>query len=229
MATFVLVHGHYLGVWAWEDVVSRLEAAGHRAIAASLTGMGERTAEASLDTGLRTHVDDVAGLLTRGEFRDVVLVGHSYAGLIIAGVAACVGDRVRTLVYLDAVVPRHGQRLLDFLPTSEDALASSADHRGLIPSVDPRVAGLAGNDAVRAERLFTPVPLGTFTQRLDAPGDPAWAGRSHYILCRQFPFGAPIAEALRGKHGWTVSELDAGHLPMISHPGELTELLLQAV
>jgi pimeloyl-ACP methyl ester carboxylesterase len=229
MATFVLVHGHYLGVWAWEDVVSRLEAAGHRAIAASLTGMGERTTEASPDTGLRSHIDDVAGLFEHGELRDVVLVGHSYAGLIIAGVAARVGVRVRTLVYLDAVVPRHGQRLLDFLPTSEDAITGSADHRGLIPAVDPQVAGLAGEDAVRAERLFTPVPLGTFTQRLDAPGDPAWARPSHYILCRRFPFGAPIAEALRGTHGWTVSELDAGHLPMITNSGELTQLLLQAV
>lgn len=225
MATFVLVHGHYLGVWAWDQVIARLRADGHEAFAASLEGMGERSGEATLQTGLSRHVADVVRLLERHDLDKVVLVGHSYAGMVIAGVAARVGKRIRSLVFVDAVVARHGQRLIDFFPGAAEIIAASADEHGVVPPADARTAGLTGDDAERANARFTGVPLGTFTQALDAPGDPAFRMSRSYIACIRCELLGPTAERLRAESGWKVRDLDAGHLPMISHAAELTALL----
>jgi pimeloyl-ACP methyl ester carboxylesterase len=229
VATFVLVHGHYLGEWAWDEVVARLRADGHDAIAASLEGMGERSAEATPETGLSRHVADVAQLLERHDLDDVVLVGHSYAGMIIAGVVARVGTRIRSLVFVDGVVARHGQRLIEFFPGAGEAIVSSAGERGLIPPADARTAGLTGDDADRANARFTGVPLGTFTEALDAPGDPAYRMPRSYIACLRCELLGPTAERVRAESGWTFLELDAGHLPMISHAAELAALLEESI
>ena len=229
MATFVLVHGHYLGAWAWDEVVARLTADGHDALAASLEGMGERSAEATAETGLSRHVEDVVQLLKRHDLDDVVLVGHSYGGMIIAGVAARVGKRIRSLVFVDGVVARHGQRLIDFFPGAGEAIVASAGERGLIPPADARTAGLTGEDAERANARFTGVPVGTFTEALDAPGDPAYRMSRSYIACVRCELLGPTAERVRAEGGWNVRELDAGHLPMISHATELAVLLEESV
>lgn len=229
MATFVLVHGHYLGAWAWDDVARRLRANGHDVFPAMLEGMGERAAEATPETGLPRHIRDVVQLLERHDLRDIVLVGHSYGGMIIEGVAATAGDRIGHLVFLDAMVARHGQRLLDFFPEHADAIVASAGERGLIPPADARTAGLDGDEAARANARFTGVPLGAFTQALDAPGDPALAMRRIYIACVRCLITAPIAQRLRAEPGWDFRELDSGHLPMISHPREVAELLEESL
>ena len=88
MATYVLVHGAWHGGWCWRDVAGSLRAAGHQVLTPTLTGLGERASELRPDVGLRTHVDDVVELLRGGDLRDVVLVGHSYSGLVVGGAAA---------------------------------------------------------------------------------------------------------------------------------------------
>lgn len=225
MATFVLIHGHYLGAWAWDEVGALLESAGHEAIALCLAGMGERASEADATTGLRRHTEETAELLERRQLRDVVLVGHSYAGLVIAGVAARQPERIARIVFLDAMVARDGQCLFDLLPGAEHAIRAAAVTSGVLPPADPRSVGLTGETAKRAQARFTSVPLATFTERLDAPGDPAWQIPRTYIKCRGFALTDPIAEELRLERGWTVRELDTGHLPMLTHPELLARCL----
>lgn len=103
---FVLVHGAFHGAWCWERVRTLLEQAGRDVVTPTLTGLGERAGELSPDIGLSTHVDDVVQVLEQGDLRDVVLVGHSYAGMILPAVAVRAADRLARLVFLDAFVPR---------------------------------------------------------------------------------------------------------------------------
>src|SRR5687768_18527221 len=113
MVTFVIVHGAWSGAHAWRWVRPLLRAAGHDVVTPSLTGLGERAHLATPDTNLDTHVADIAAVLHYEDLHDVVLVGHSYGGMVITGVADRAIDRVGKLVYLDAANPRNGQSLLD--------------------------------------------------------------------------------------------------------------------
>src|SRR6266511_4363097 len=109
MAVFVLVHGGFHGGWCWRRVAALLRAAGHEVYTPTLTGLGERAHLATPDIGLDTHIRDVLGVLAFEDLRDVVLVGHSMAGMVVTGVAERAPDRLAHLVYLDASVPRDGE------------------------------------------------------------------------------------------------------------------------
>ncbi len=121
MATYVLVHGACHGGWCWRRVAELLRAAGHEVFAPTLTGLGDRAHLAHRGIDLDTHIQDVAAVLTYEELREVVLVGHSYAGLVITGVAERAANRLAQLVYLDAAVPRDGEAGLDLFAPEEVA------------------------------------------------------------------------------------------------------------
>src|SRR5262245_30690572 len=116
MTSLVLVHGGWEAGWCWRKVVPLLRDAGHEVFAPTLTGLGERKHLASPEVGLDTHVQDIVGVLESEELDEVILVGHSYGGMVIAGVAERVPERLAQLVYLDAFVPEDGQSTLDLLP-----------------------------------------------------------------------------------------------------------------
>ncbi|MBV9253581.1 MAG: alpha/beta fold hydrolase, partial [Actinobacteria bacterium] len=116
MATFVLVHGAWHGGWCWRKLTPLLRAAGHEVFTPTLTGLGERSHLGHPDVGLATHVGDVAQVLWYEDLSNVVLVGHSYGGLVIGGVADQAPGRLKHLVYLDAFVPEHGRSMLDLGP-----------------------------------------------------------------------------------------------------------------
>jgi pimeloyl-ACP methyl ester carboxylesterase len=116
MATFVLVHGGWHGGWCWQKVIPFLEAAGHEAYAPTLTGLAERASELSPDVGLDTHIQDIAGLLEEKNLHGVILVGHSYGGMVITGVVDQVPERIAHLVYFDTFVPRDGESMVDVSP-----------------------------------------------------------------------------------------------------------------
>ena len=115
MATFVLVHGGWHGGWCWQKVIPFLEAAGHEVYAPTLTGLAERASELSPDVGLDTHIQDIVGLLQEKNLHGVILVGHSYGGMVITGVADRLPGRLAHLVYLDALVPQNGDAALIWL------------------------------------------------------------------------------------------------------------------
>ena len=114
MATFVVVHGTWAGSWAWMRVADRLVARGHHVFVPTLSGLGERSHLAGSSINLTTHIDDVVNEIRWKNLDDLVLVGHSYGGFVIAGAAEKIGERVRSIVYVDAFIPNDGQPL----PTS---------------------------------------------------------------------------------------------------------------
>src|SRR5262249_21093481 len=114
--TFVLVHGAFHGGWCWSRVAEPLRAAGHRVFTPTLTGLGERSSSINPSIELNTFTDDVAQVLEFEELTDVILVGHSFAGWPISGVADRMPDRLRHLVYLDAAIPKSGVSVFDEIP-----------------------------------------------------------------------------------------------------------------
>jgi pimeloyl-ACP methyl ester carboxylesterase len=111
--TYVLVHGAYHGGWCWRDVADILRAQGHAVFTPTLSGLGERAHQLALGPGLDAMIEDVVQVIECEELRDVVLVGHSFSGLVISGVADRIKDRIRHLVYLDALVLPGGTAVLD--------------------------------------------------------------------------------------------------------------------
>ena len=122
MSTYLLVHGAWHSGRCWDRVVPMLEAAGHRVIAPSLTGYGDTAHLLGPEVGLDTHVADVVSLIEHEDLTEVVLVGHSYAGLVISSVANAVPDRIAHLVYLDAMVPQDGETAVDVMPANQHAI-----------------------------------------------------------------------------------------------------------
>lgn len=228
-STFVLVHGAWHGGWCWSRLAPLLQAAGHRALAVTLTGLGDRAHLSSPAIDLDTHVTDVASMLEMDDLDDVVLVGHSYGGMVISGAAERAWKRIRRLVYLDALVPAHGQSGFDLnSPQFRDKLEREARENGDGYKIMPMVDILGITDAADLEWVrarLRPQPIGTFRQPVDAP---TFASRipSTFIMCKQFGFAA-TAERCRNS-GWPVLAIDCGHDAMIVRPRELSEMLVGA-
>ena len=121
MANFVLVHGAWVGGWCWRSNAQALRRAGHEVYTPTLTGLGERSHLLSPSINLDTHVTDILNVFQHEELSDVVLVGHSYGGMVVTGVADVLPDNIKSLVYLDAFVPENGQSLLSLLPSGGPA------------------------------------------------------------------------------------------------------------
>ena len=126
MATYVLVHGGGHGGWCWQRLAPLLRAEGHDVHTPTLTGLGERSHLVRPETDLDTHVTDVAAVLEYEDLTDVILVGHSYGGMVITGTADRVPDRIAQIVYLDAASPRDGQSLVDVAPALMDFARSDS-------------------------------------------------------------------------------------------------------
>jgi pimeloyl-ACP methyl ester carboxylesterase len=116
MATLVLVPGTTAGGWVWKDVTRRLREAGHEVYTPTLTGLGERAHLLTHEVGLTTHVTDIVNVLRYEALHEVILVGHSYAGMVITGVADQVPERIKALIYFDAAVPENGEAMVDSMP-----------------------------------------------------------------------------------------------------------------
>jgi len=115
MATYLICHGAWSGGWSWKKMRPLLRAAGHEVLTPSYTGLGERAHLAHPLVDLETHIEDILAVIATEDLRDIILVGHSYGGMVATGVADRVPDRVRHLVYLDAFVPADGQSLQDLV------------------------------------------------------------------------------------------------------------------
>ena len=116
MANFVLVHGAWHGGWCWVRVAESLTSAGHKVLTPTLTGLGDRAHLGDRDTNLDTHITDVISAIEAEELNEVVLCGHSYGGIVITGAADLIFEKLSSIVFLDAFIPRHGQSMQDLLP-----------------------------------------------------------------------------------------------------------------
>jgi pimeloyl-ACP methyl ester carboxylesterase len=232
MTDFVLVAGAWHGAWCWQRVLPGLWLAGHRAFAVTLSGVGERAHELRPAITLATHIADVAAVIEAEELRGAVLVGHSYAGMVITGVADRVDtDRLRRLVYLDAVVPEPGECWSSqHNDETKAARRQSIAAHGVIAPPDPAVFGLSGADHAWVARRMTPHPGGVYDAPLqfDAARVRRWP--RNFVDCTA-PALATIAvmrRRVRAEPGWQVSEIATGHDVMVSAPQPLLETLLAA-
>jgi pimeloyl-ACP methyl ester carboxylesterase len=235
MATYVLVHGGGHGGWCYAKVKRLLEADGHVVFAPTLTGLAERSRSLSPQVDLDHHVDDVAQLLHYWDLTDVVLVGHSYGGMVITGAADRVPDRVGKLVYLDAANPRNGQSLVDIAgPVIEMARPSGkvVDGMELVLLPAPGAAAFYGvedpDDARWMDERLTAHPWRCFEQELELRNEAAlWAIPQFHIVCTStLATRDPelVAAARADDRLWHV---DTGHDLMITEPHFVAHTLQQ--
>lgn len=234
MGTFVLVHGSHCGAWVWQKVTPLLREVGHEVYTPTLTGLADRSHLVPCAVNLTTHITDVINLLHYEDLAEVVLVGNSYSGMVITGVAAGVPERIKRLVYLDAYIPDDGQSEADLLPAPVRATreAEAAGHGGLIEPFPPAIFGITNPQLENwIKARLTPHPWGTYAEPVPA-GNAKSAGLPRtYIHCTRYPETTPrlfdhFAHKARSA-GWEVLELAATHLAMLTEPRELAELLLR--
>ena len=225
-ATFVLVHGAWHGGWCWKKVTPLLRAAGHEVLTPTLTGLGERAHLLGPHVDLGTHVQDVAAVLEYEDLNNVVLVGHSYGGMVIAGAAEKAGARLAHLVYLDAFLPEAGKALKDYAP-----LPPTRDDGWRVPPLGP--PGAFGVTDERDVAWMTPRlgdhPHKTFTQPAQLAAGRISPSSQTFILCTKAPFFVEAGERAK-RRGFRYRELlSAGHDAMVTKPAELVRMLLEVV
>ncbi len=223
MSTFVLVHGSWHGGWCWKKLMPKLVEQGHVCVAPTLSGMGERFHIASRGMGLSVHIQDIINLLEFEDLNDAILVGHSYSGMVITGVAER-SSRVNKLVYFDAIVPEHGQSMFSLMSGLEDQFNRSVDARGMVPSWKPEDFGVTDPRDIQWMRSrLKPMPILTHQEKLDAPKMKAKKLPRYFVHCTQFGLGE-FAEKIR-REGGMVFDLDTGHDAMITEPEKLSSIL----
>jgi pimeloyl-ACP methyl ester carboxylesterase len=235
MTTFVLVHGAWHGGWKWRFVAPILRRAGHEVFTPTLTGLGERAHLARPGIDLDLHVQDVVAVLEMEDLRDVVLLGHSYGGMVITGVAERAPERIRRLVYLDAFVPENGKCLLDYVEQAvPERAAAFRKEGGQLGSVTPPPLSLWG--LVRPEHLAfarqreNAHSFHCFTQPVRLANPQARALPKTFIYCSSPATGSfdGFAAKYRSDPTWRFHELATGHDAMILVPEELAAILLQS-
>lgn len=228
MTDFVLVHGGWHGGWCWRDLAALLRARGHRVYAPSLTGLAERRHLIDAVTGPDTHVEDIVQLIEWEALRDITLVGHSYGGTIVTGVASRLPERTARLVYLDAMVPEISNESAANLSSPERAAEVAAakrpdghtDPTGFERWVSPERIGWL-------KRMATPQPGTCFGKGVTLNGRQHEVPRKDYIICTRHkpsPFWR-FFDKYRSNPDWRTHRLDCLHDAMIEMPEELAAIL----
>jgi len=230
VSAYVLVHGAWGGAWIWRRVIGPLRAAGHEVHAVTLTGDGERAHLRRPDISLADHIADVLGLIEAEELSDIVLVGHSYGGMVITGAADALGARVRQLVYVDAMVPVPGEGWGQGHPPEivKARMALAAQHDNALPPPDPKDFQIGGADRDWLLRRQVPHPFGMYRVPLHFDGA-RWAAMPRlFIDCNApaYPTIDAMRVRVRQQPGWRVVEMATGHFPMVTMPAELMAHLL---
>jgi pimeloyl-ACP methyl ester carboxylesterase len=218
--TYVIVHGAWGGGWDWIAVDSMLTAHGNHVVRATLTGLGERHHLASPNIDLHTHIDDVVNTILWNDLRDVVLVGHSYGGMVITGVVDRIPERIKRVVYLDAILPDSGESLLSIPDTNRANFIKSATRDGFIVPTWVQDTTVVPRDVPQSLRTFTDTLKLVNPARLKVPAT--------YVLTYEpqvtpDPF-QPFADRA-AKRGWPVIKMVSDHLPERTHRTELVALL----
>jgi pimeloyl-ACP methyl ester carboxylesterase len=232
--TFLLIHGAWVGGWCWRRVSDLLEKKGHKVFSPTLTGLGERSHLLSKDINLDTHITDIVNVMKWEDLQGVCMVAHSYGGWIGSGALEQIGDRVSSIVWLDAFKPENGQRPLD--------LTSDAFRKGFVEAAEKGEQGFPAptgnpvpifvneNDSAYVTSKVTRQPIGTYFQPIKLSGARDKVAKKAYIRATKYPspvFDKALAECKADK-SWSTSEIASGHLVMLDAPEWLSDQLLQA-
>jgi pimeloyl-ACP methyl ester carboxylesterase len=230
---FVLIHGAWHGGWKWRHVAPLLRKAGHEVYAPSLTGLGDRKHLANRQVDLATHVEDVVQLLEMHDLRRVVLVGHSYGGMVITGVADRLAWRLSRLVYLDAFVPENGRSAIDYVvPERAAGMREQGERSGWITPPPMSLWGLTATqhlDFVGPREVRHPYASMTQPVTLRNPSETGVLPKT-FIYCSSPATGTfdQFAAKYRNDPAWRFHELKTGHDAMVLMPEELARILQAA-
>lgn len=241
MATFVLVPGFWLGGWVWRDVAPPLRALGHTVYTPSLTGLGDRVHLGGPEVTLETHLDDIINLIKYEELQDVLLLGHSGACMVVAGVSDRIPERLAQLIYLDTMPLPDGLAVQDFWSPEErtEAAAAAAANGGWqypFPGWESfgaaNTQGLSMTDREWLSALMTPEPWAavvtplTYTNeaRLQLPKVGILNTMTADDVQQWVAAGVPLAKAMT-EPNWRYIHFPTGHWPMVSEPQKLVETL----
>jgi len=219
--TIVIVHGAWGGAWAFKKVEALLREKNFQVYRPQLTGQGDRVHLARPDIGLNTHIDDVVNMILYEDLRDIILVGHSYGGMVISGVADRIPDRIKRLVYLDALVPNDGDRVNTMFRDGGEFIKQMTKGDYVVPSwVKPD----------QPPPHDVPQSLKTFTDPIVLKNEAARKIQATYILTVEQGKEAKdddfFPQSQRAKErGWTMLQLTSDHNPQWSAPEALAEML----
>jgi len=218
--TYVIVHGAWGGGWDWRAVDSLLTRDGHHVQRVTLTGLGERHHLASPNIGLYTHIEDVVNTILWENLHDVVLVGHSYGGMVITGVVDRIPDRIKRVVYVDALLPDSGESVMSIPDTAREKFVASITRDGYTVPTWVQDTTVIPRDV--------PMSLKTFTDTLRLVNPARLKVPSTYILTYEpqiqpdpFQMFADRAAA----RGWPVLKMISDHVVERTHRSELVALL----
>jgi pimeloyl-ACP methyl ester carboxylesterase len=234
---FVLVHGGRHGGWAWRRVAIPLRQAGHEVYTPTLTGLGERSHLLSPTIGLDTHIADLVGVFEYEDIDDAVLVAHSYGGVVVSGAMEHIGDRVRSLILVDAHMPASGQSVFDLVgPERAEAMRHRVKEQGegwYVPTSDASFWGLSDpGDIAWVNSKITPQPLKTYEDPVPS-AERARASAYTFIECSESRLPAEELAWQRERCQNSLSRryrlVKGSHDVMVDAPDALVELLLEAV
>jgi len=227
--TFLICTGAWSAGWSWKKMHPLMAAARHRLVTPTYTGLGEREHLASPSNDLETHIQDILAVIKYEDLRDIVLVGHSYGGMVATGVAGRARNRITRLVYLDAFVPTDGQSLMDVGPPTVrqrmQELAKAGDGWRVPSNPIPSDTSEADVKWISERRL--PQSIKCFEQPLRMRGGDLTLPRSYIYLTRVTPADPfrPFAERAKNDRNWRYYELDASHSAHVTAPEALAQLL----
>ncbi|MBV9238520.1 MAG: alpha/beta hydrolase [Xanthobacteraceae bacterium] len=228
--TFVLVHGSWHGGWCWRRVADLLEKNGHKVYAPTLTGLGERSHLMSGLITLDTHITDVANVIKWENLDNVVLVGHSYAGFVVSGVAEKALPSISSIVFLDAFLPDNGQRVVDLAPPELKANALKAAERNEVGRPVPPAKTFYVNEKDQGwvDTKMTPQPTFVSLQPIVLTGAREKIAKKTYIRATSSP--SPVfdsyLEKLKSDPAWRTYSVPCGHDVMVDMPERLCEILI---
>jgi pimeloyl-ACP methyl ester carboxylesterase len=230
--TFVLVHGAWHGGWCWRRVSDLLEKKGHKVFTPTMTGLGERSHLLSKDIILDTHITDIVNVFKWEDLKDVCLVVHSYGGWPGSGALEQIGDRVSSIVWLDAFKPENGQRGFDFASEFSRKALLEAVEKGEPGRRGPKAEAFHVNEKDRAwvDSKTTPQPNGVALQPIKLTGAREKVAKKTYIRAAKYPqpaFDKALAECKADKTWRTFETTTAGHDVMVDTPDWLVEVMLQ--
>ena len=234
MATFVIAHGAWSSGWAWKKMRPLMRALGHDLFTPSYTGQGERVHLAHPGIDLDAHITDVLNLLHYEDLNEVILLGHSYGGMVATGVADRAPERLAQVIYLDAFVPRNGQSVLSLFPEEApqrtlEAVRTQGD--GWRIPANPMPPDTSPQDFEWATPKRVMQPARTFEQAITLTGAAHRLPKT-YIYCTRCGPGdvfRQFADRARTEPGWRYFEMDASHNPHITVPHELMRILQSLV
>jgi pimeloyl-ACP methyl ester carboxylesterase len=231
-ASFLVCHGAWSAGWAWKKMHPLINAAGHRLVTPTYTGVGERVHLANPSIDLETHIQDILNVIKYEDLRDIVLVGHSYGGMVATGVADRARDLISQLIYLDAFVPDQGQSLIDLNEPARarmQELTKAGDGWRVPPNPTPPDTSAADLAWLTERRVDMPIKC--FETKLKLRGGELRLPRSYIYATRITPADtfAPFARRAKSEPGWRFYEIDASHSPNVTAPEALTALLQKIV